>query len=369
MSDEIGELYNTAIPTLSETADIQEAFRIYHYGAPSGSAPGEYPINNTEPSNLVNPSIAYHLNSLQQQITDFNPGILATAWTGKGTLISASDIATPYVLDPGSNGNILRVNTSATAGIEWAPPEVSIINTVTLSNKTMAASFIEHPGITFLAQSGNEFTLSFGTDTLTANRNISLPDATGKVITTGNLQDIVGQLNPTAPFTIKNSSNQVIMEVVSSTNGNIEIGRKTGGSSTPYIDFHSGATETDYDSRIIASGGNGVVGGGTLQVVGNLVNNVNTTAKSGAYTLQPADYNTVVQMNSAAAFNLSSSISGAPVGTQITLLALVSGVTVTSVSPIILNATPGRKLRAPYSIATLMCIASNTWVMTGDLSV
>lgn len=368
MADEIGELYNTAIPTLSETADIQEAFRIYHYGAPSGSGPGEYPIFNTEPSNLVNPSIAYHLYSLQEQITNFNPGILPTAWSSKGTLLAASDVAQPYALPPGDNGNILRVNTSTTSGLEWSVPEVSVINEVTLFNKTLATSSIAHPGITFLSASGNSFTMTFGTDTLTGDRSISLPNVTGTVITTGNLQDIVGQLNPTAPFTIKNSSNQVIMEVTSSTNGNMEIGRKTGGASTPYIDFHSGATQTAYDSRILASGGNGVSGGGTLQVLGNFVNNINTTPKPASYTLQPVDYNTLVQMNSASAFQLTSAISGAPVGTQITLLALTSGVTVTSAAPITLYATPGTKLRTSYSIATLMCIAANTWVMTGDLA-
>lgn len=44
----------------------------------------------------------------------------------------------------------------------------------------------------------------------------------------------------------------------------IEIGRTDGTASTPVIDFHSGATATDYDARIIASGGNGTSGGGSL---------------------------------------------------------------------------------------------------------
>ena len=45
----------------------------------------------------------------------------------------------------------------------------------------------------------------------------------------------------------------------------IEIGA-SGSSNTPFIDFHSGATGTDYDSRIIASGGSGTTGGGTLEL-------------------------------------------------------------------------------------------------------
>ena len=45
----------------------------------------------------------------------------------------------------------------------------------------------------------------------------------------------------------------------------LEIGSTNGtGATTPFIDFHSGATAIDFDSRIIASGGNGTNGQGTL---------------------------------------------------------------------------------------------------------
>ncbi len=47
-------------------------------------------------------------------------------------------------------------------------------------------------------------------------------------------------------------------------NAGIELGRIDGNASTPYIDFHSGATAQDYDARIIASGGGASAGLGTL---------------------------------------------------------------------------------------------------------
>lgn len=50
-------------------------------------------------------------------------------------------------------------------------------------------------------------------------------------------------------------------------NGNIELGNINGTVTTPFIDFHSSGGSIDYDSRIIASGG-GVVGQGTLTLVG-----------------------------------------------------------------------------------------------------
>lgn len=74
-------------------------------------------------------------------------------------------------------------------------------------------------------------------------------------------------------------------------NAIIEMGRQDGVASAPYIDFHSGATATDFDSRIIATGGNGSNGGGTLQiqaetltVVGNLKVNSNTVWHGGNFT-------------------------------------------------------------------------------------
>jgi hypothetical protein len=55
---------------------------------------------------------------------------------------------------------------------------------------------------------------------------------------------------------------------VSGTTGNpkIELGRVDGSASLPHIDFHSGATAADYDVRMLASGGSGSDGGGTLNI-------------------------------------------------------------------------------------------------------
>jgi hypothetical protein len=95
---------------------------------------------------------------------------------------------------------------------------------------------------------------------------------------------------------------------------------------------------------------------------------LNVTAKTAAYTLAAGDYETMIQMNGAFAFSLTTALSGAPVGTQIHLLALTTGVSV-SATGVTLNGTPGLKLRAAYSSATLICLASNNWVLIGDLSV
>ena len=94
---------------------------------------------------------------------------------------------------------------------------------------------------------------------------------------------------------------------------------------------------------------------------------VNTTAKTAAYTLLAGDYESMVQMNGAFAFSVTTGLSGAPAGTQIHLLALTSGVSV-SATGVTLNGTPGLKLRTAYSSATLICLGTNNWVLVGDLS-
>jgi hypothetical protein len=94
---------------------------------------------------------------------------------------------------------------------------------------------------------------------------------------------------------------------------------------------------------------------------------VNATAKTAAYTLATGDYETMIQMNGAFAFSLTTALSAAPVGTQIHLLALTTGASVAATG-VTLNGTPGLKLRAAYSSATLICLASNNWVLIGDLA-
>ena len=59
----IGNIYETKVPGYDAPADIQAALRLYHYGS------GTYTTSNTDKTQLVNPSIAYHLKTIQDSIT------------------------------------------------------------------------------------------------------------------------------------------------------------------------------------------------------------------------------------------------------------------------------------------------------------
>ena len=62
--ENIGNLIPTKIPALIDDANIQDALNAYHYGS------YDFDTAETDPENLLNPSIAYTINDLQDQIDD-----------------------------------------------------------------------------------------------------------------------------------------------------------------------------------------------------------------------------------------------------------------------------------------------------------
>ena len=61
-AENIGNIYPTKIPGYQDAADIQEAFRLYHYGSTS------YDVTNEDVADLATPSIAKHLHNLQTAV-------------------------------------------------------------------------------------------------------------------------------------------------------------------------------------------------------------------------------------------------------------------------------------------------------------
>lgn len=130
---------NTLIPSLSDSADVQEAFRIYHFGAPSGTGSGFYDTTNTDGTQLYPNSVAGALYSLQSQILTLSGslGIQASTFTAKGDLLTATGASIVSRLGVGTNGQVLTANSATGTGLEWSNPEVTLVNTATLQNKTL----------------------------------------------------------------------------------------------------------------------------------------------------------------------------------------------------------------------------------------
>lgn len=90
------------------------------------------------------------------------------------------------------------------------------------------------------------------------------------------------------------------------------------------------------------------------------------------YTLVLTDRDKLVELSNAAAITMTvppNSSVAFPIGTQVHLLQTGAGQpTITAGVGVTINGTPGLKLRAQWSAATLIKRATNTWVATGDLS-
>jgi hypothetical protein len=125
-AESIGAIYSTKIPGYADNADIQAAFKLYHYGST------DYNTANANTANLVNPSIAYALNDLQGQITNLDPtgSVSKTIIDAKGDLIIGLSDNTVDNLSVGSDGYILTSDSASTLGVKWAAPATDAINAI-----------------------------------------------------------------------------------------------------------------------------------------------------------------------------------------------------------------------------------------------
>ena len=115
-AESIGAIYSTKIPGYADNADIQAAFKLYHYGST------DYNTANSNTANLVNPSVAYTLNDLQTQITGLDPAgsVSKGIVDSKGDLLVGSANDTVDNLPVGSNNYVLVADSAQTLGIKWA---------------------------------------------------------------------------------------------------------------------------------------------------------------------------------------------------------------------------------------------------------
>ena len=132
MSESIGAIYPTLIPGYADNADVQAAFRLYHYGSTA------YNTANTNTANLVNPSVAYTLNSLQTQITTLTSpretaAISATAATGTVHL----DVSTASV-------HIYTSNSTANYTLNIRGTSSVTLNSLMAVGESITVTF-EHP--------------------------------------------------------------------------------------------------------------------------------------------------------------------------------------------------------------------------------
>jgi hypothetical protein len=189
------------------------------------------PITNTGTAQQANIGINQSLlNITASQITAGSNGEVIAS---NGTTSVWTTLATLPAQSSGTTGELLVSNGSSAS---WS-------NTIT-ANATNTPALIAK-GIT------SQSAAILRVDSSTIN----------ELVTIGN----------SGTISTKNSGGGINVQINTGTSGNIELGRIDNASSTPFIDFHSGSTPVDYDSRIIASGGNGSIGNGTLQLIAQTI--------------------------------------------------------------------------------------------------
>ena len=127
------------------------------------------------------------------------------------------------------------------------------------------------------------------------------------------------------------------------------------------------AWDTTYNKIVVGNGSN------ELEFASSTVQSNQQTGTT--YTLVLSDKDKIIEMNNASANTLyvpaDSSVSF-PDGTQIVILQTGAGQTTVApvaASGVTINATPGLDFRDQWSMATLIKRGTDTWVLTGDLSV
>ena len=104
----------------------------------------------------------------------------------------------------------------------------------------------------------------------------------------------------------------------------------------------------------------------------SFIQNISINTQTASYTLAISDANGIVRQNVGSANNLTvppNSSVAFPIGTQITIINAGVGQTAfVAGSGVTINSADGAlKLRVQYSAATLIQIAIDTWLLTGDI--
>lgn len=117
----------------------------------------------------------------------------------------------------------------------------------------------------------------------------------------------------------------------------------------------------------------GVATGTSLNTTGGVISHLVPNSVVGAYTLILTDDGTIIEKLDSAGVTVTipaDSSVNFPVGTQIILIQTGAGQTNISGSVgVIVNGTPGTKLRTQFSSAVCLKRAANSWILLGDLAV
>jgi len=354
-------------------------------------------------------ALANGVTATTQSQSDGSTKVATTAYvdTGLGNLssnsISDADADTKIQVEEGSDEDIIRFDTAGTERMTiGATGTVTIVGdltvngttttvnstTLTVDDKNIEIGSVASPsdttadggGITLKGASDKTWNWVNSTDAWTSSEHIAL--ATGKSV----YIDGVIQLS-------KNSlaATVVLADGVTATTQAAD-DNTTKVATTAYVQTELGALssdsikDADNDTKIqveessdedkirFDTGGTerAVLDSSALDVTGNVIYNLGLNSQTGTtYTFAATDRGKLVTMNNGSAQTVTvppnSSVAIA-VGSQVQVAGLGAGeITMAAGSGVTLRYTPGLKLRAQYSSVTCIKIATDEWILVGDL--
>lgn len=210
---------------------------------------------------------SYYAYDLSYQTFQATPTYTGTAVTPTGTQIWAMSTAPKLAVDQsgiisGSGASLTGITVSQVSGAApiASPTFTGVVTApnVTVSSLTASRALVTGTSgaLSVSAVTTTELGYLSGVTSaiqtqLNSKAPIANPTFTGAI--TAPSADIQGSL----------AARQLFVSAPTGDTG-LELGRSGGGANSAFIDFHSGATSSDFDSRIIASGGNGTNGNGSL---------------------------------------------------------------------------------------------------------
>jgi hypothetical protein len=290
-------------------------------------------------------------------LTESTPGTLAIATGGvTSSMIADLTIATGDIADGAitsakiADGSIVNGDINASAAIDWTKLAVS---------STVSATELGYlDGVTSAVQTQLDAKLASATAASTY-APIASPTFTGTVVLPSTTS--VGNVSATELGYLDGVTSAVQTQL------DAKLASATAASTYAPI-----ASPTFTGTVTVAASGVAFTDG--TQTKEGVPSRTPISSKTANYTVALGDRDTMIEVNSSSAVTISIPTDASvnfPIGTSFDILRVGSGsVTVSAATPATttLNYTPGNKLRAQWSSATLFKRAANTWVLMGDLT-
>lgn len=313
------------------------------------------------------PTAALATNTTQVATTAFvRAEVAALVGSAGATLDTLGEIATAL----GNDANLSATLTTS-IGLKANTASPTFTGTVTIPTGSSITLPTVSSGANYAGATSGSTKLQASD---TASGTITLPAVTGTVVTTGDTGTVTSTM--IADGTIVNgdisaSAGIALSKLATSTAGNIIVYNSSG---VPTSVAETGDVSIS-DTGVTAISAGVIVNAdisSSAAIELTKLADISTSAQNASYTLVLADKAKIVEMGVGSANNLTvppNSSVAFPVGSQINILQTGAGqTTVVAGSGVTVNATPGLKLRAQWSYATLIKRATDTWVLVGDIS-